>query len=213
MSLQRRLETYPTWLTPPAELRMLLAELYPIETDEALIRVGPMGDGGYLVPDDLEELGAVFSPGVSVESGFELDCARRGLPVFLADGSVEQPLLHHERFHFRRAFLGPYSAPGVITMEEWVAAASPEPHGDLLLQMDIEGDEYVVFLTTPASLLQRFRIMVVEFHYLHLLPTLQFFRLAAPVFRRLLSRPMPAFTSTPTATAVSLRRMSCACRG
>jgi hypothetical protein len=53
--------------------------------------------------------------------------------------------------------------------------------------MDIEGDEYVVFLTTPEAVLRRFRIMVVEFHYLHLLPTLQFFRLAAPVFRRLLT--------------------------
>jgi hypothetical protein len=166
---------------------MLLALLFPLETEKPLLRLGPMGDGGYLVPDDLGRLRAVFSPGVSTESGFELDCARLGLDVFLADGSVERPSLQHERFHFRRSFLGPYSAPGIVTLEEWVAAEWPEPRGDLLLQMDIEGDEYVVFLTTPEAVLRRFRIMVVEFHYLHLLPTLQFFRLAAPVFRRLLT--------------------------
>ena len=38
--------------------------------------------------------------------------------------------------------------------------------GDLLLQMDIDGDEYETLLSMPILLQKRFRIIVVEFHYL-----------------------------------------------
>lgn len=36
-----------------------------------LIRLGPNGDGGYLVPDDLTGIEACFSPGVCATSEFE----------------------------------------------------------------------------------------------------------------------------------------------
>ena len=44
-----------------------------------------------------------------------------------------------------------------------------EDEGDLILQMDIEGAEYEVLKHTSTDLLQRFRIMVIEFHHLQLL--------------------------------------------
>jgi len=187
VKLQEWAETCPTWPTAPADLRTLLEALYPMATDKALVRVGPDRDGGYLVPDDLEGLAALYSPGVSLESGFEKACAARGLDVFLADGSVDGPALSDPRFHFRKAFLGPLPADGVMTLGDWLDATSPRSGADLLLQMDIEGDEYGVLLTTPDDVLQRFRIMVIEFHSLHLLFTRQFYLIAAPVFRRLLA--------------------------
>ena len=40
------------------------------------------------------------------------------------------------------------------------------PQGqDFLLQMDIEGGEYLSLLATPQELLRRFRIIVLEVHY------------------------------------------------
>jgi hypothetical protein len=40
-------------------------------TDVPLIRLGADGDGGYLVPDDLEDVAACFSPGVDDRASFE----------------------------------------------------------------------------------------------------------------------------------------------
>jgi hypothetical protein len=78
-------KAYPTALTDKNSLESLLHKLYPMSTDKELIRLGPEGDGGYLVPDDLAEIEACFSPGVSVISGFEKACADLGIKVFLAD--------------------------------------------------------------------------------------------------------------------------------
>jgi hypothetical protein len=93
---------YSTKLTPKGELLKFLARLYPVEADPPLIRMGPPGDGGYLLPDDLQGIEACFSPGVNEVSGFEKDCAERGMKVFLADHSVDGPAAAHPLFHFTK---------------------------------------------------------------------------------------------------------------
>ena len=79
--------TFRTSETDAGALRRMLTALHPQNTTTNLIRVGPSGDGGYLIPDDLDGLVACFSPGVSDISGFEVQCAERGMDVFMADAS------------------------------------------------------------------------------------------------------------------------------
>lgn len=96
---------HPARLTDKNELQSLLNKLRPISCGNELIRLGPEGDGGYLVPDDLAEIKACFSPGVDRISGFEVDCANMGMNVFLADKSVEKPPQSHELFQFTKNIL------------------------------------------------------------------------------------------------------------
>lgn len=146
--------------------RRLLKYLYPLSTDKELIRFGPKGDGGYLIPNDLEGIQACFSPGVSLVSGFEKDCADLGMQVFLADGSVDGPADEHELFHFTKKFIGGIPRDGFMTLDDWVAASVEDTTSDLMMQIDIEGFEYEVFPSISESLMKRFRIIVVEFHRL-----------------------------------------------
>src|SRR3954463_7181162 len=67
----------------------LLEAARPWQTEHPLIRVGGAGDGGYLLPDDLDGIAACFSPGVSNQATFEEDLLARGIPCFQADASVE----------------------------------------------------------------------------------------------------------------------------
>lgn len=143
-----------------------LRNLYPISTDKKLIRFGPEGDGGYLIPDDLDGISACFSPGVSSISGFEKDCAARGIKCYLADASVNAPIEAHPLFEFTKKFLGDHTRQGFITLQNWVDQSSEDPESDLLMQMDIEGFEYEVFASASSDLIARFRIIVVEFHSL-----------------------------------------------
>lgn len=144
------------------ERTLALARPVPIATP--LIRLGGEGDGGYLVPDDLEGLAACVSPGVGPTSRFERDLAERGVRCLLADGSVEGPAETHPLFSFRKAFVGAETGPGVVSLADWVAEEIGDAPGDLLLQMDVEGAEYAVLAAAPPALLRRFRIVVMELH-------------------------------------------------
>jgi hypothetical protein len=169
-----------------AAIRDLLGELRPIDAGIELVRVGPNGDGGYLVPDDLEGIRYAFSPGVSTESGFEAELADRGIPVFLADASVDGPAVPHPRFAFDKRFVGGLTNERYMTLDDWHASKLRDDRSELLLQMDIEGGEYETLLATSPSLLTRFRILIVEFHWLAELWGEPFFAVASSTFRKLL---------------------------
>jgi hypothetical protein len=177
---------YATPMTDPGDMRRLIRSLRPVATDRDLIRLGPNADGGYLVPDDLEGIEACFSPGVSTISGFELDCAKHGIQVFLADQSVDGPAESHELFHFTKKFVGAVSDENHMTLDDWVNDSLSTSETDLILQIDIEGAEYEVFLSASEELIHRFRIIVAEFHWLDQLWSKPYFELARRAFDKIL---------------------------
>lgn len=153
--------------TPRADVVALLARMRPLDTSRGcgLVRVGPAGDGGYLLPDDLDAITACVSPGVSTESRFDYALAERGVDVHMADASVDGPSLAHPRFHFSKLFLGPVTAGDTVTIGDYCARIPGfADGGDLILQMDIEGAEYPVITGMDAAFLARFRIIILELH-------------------------------------------------
>ena len=179
-------DTYPTPLTDKSSIQSLMDRLAPLSCARKLIRLGPAGDGGYLLPDDLDGIEACFSPGVSLLSGFESECAQRGMKVFLADRSVERPAETHPLFHFIRKHVGVTTNAQFMTMDDWVRSTLPGSAADLLLQIDIEGYEYETFLGMSDALARRFRIIAAEFHDLEQLWNQPFFRLASRAFDKIL---------------------------
>ena len=171
-----------------AESRVLnlIARMRPWQTNRPLIRLGPPSDGGYLIPDDLEGIEACFSPGVGLISGFEADCAARGLKVFLADGSVKEPAQTDPNFKFINKHIGLTSTDTTSTMDDWVNSSCVSHNSDLMLQMDIEGFEWLALANMSGELLNRFRILMVEFHGLDQLQSVVFFCVASNVFQRIL---------------------------
>ena len=148
---------------------------------------GPRGDGGYLLPNDLDGIAHAFSPGVSNESGFEAELAERGMQVFLADHSVDGPAVSHPRFVFDKRFVGCVTDERYITLDDWHAAKLGGDSSELLLQMDIEGAEYETLLAASPRLLAKFRIMIIEFHWLPQLWNEPFFAVAGRVFSKVLA--------------------------
>lgn len=174
--------------TDKSDVEKLIQDLYPLQIQKQLIRLGPNGDGGYLVPYDLEGIEGCFSPGVGKISEFELDCLKYGMKIFMADKSVEYPNLNlsPDKFDFIKKFVGCTNNDDYITLDEWVNSKIHNTTSDLLLQMDIEGDEYFSLLNISDSLLRRLRIMVIEFHHLHNLFNPIFFNCARSVFNKIL---------------------------
>lgn len=180
------IDCFPTTLTDKVVLQSLMQRLAPRSISNGLIRLGPNGDGGYLIPEDITGIEACFSPGVSTVSGFEKDCADLGMKVFMADRSVEKPAESHELFHFTSKFVGATTNDEFITLDDWVKGSLEDSRSDLLLQIDIEGYEYETFLCMSDHLLSRFRIIVVEFHNLDQLWNKPFFTIASRAFDKIL---------------------------
>ncbi|MEM8824767.1 MAG: FkbM family methyltransferase [Pseudomonadota bacterium] len=146
------------------EVKGILAKFAPTPTGHKLIRIGPTYDGGYILPDDLEGLVALYSPGVSDTFGFDAEIAGRGIPCFLADGTIDQPSNLPAGMFFEQMMIGDGPAGRFMRLEDWVSRTAPESDGDLMLQMDIEGAEYDVLPGVSRDLLDRFRIIVLELH-------------------------------------------------
>lgn len=153
-------------MTSREELDAFFEGLRAVDPGLPMIRLGGHGDGGYLLPDDLEGVAACFSPGVSTVADFELSMAERGVPSFMADASVETAPADHPLFDFEPTFIGTEDGPGWTTLESWLRRKAPSD-GDLLLQMDIEGAEWSVLNTVDRATLLRFRIIVLELHDVH----------------------------------------------
>ena len=173
--------------TPPQSVRNFVRRLAPLDLGVPLIRLGGTSDGGYLIPDDLEGIRYCFSPGVADLVAFERALLDLGIPSFLADYSVDGPPCDLPGCDFLKRFVGPVNDSKTITLDEWLQEALPAPEkNDLILQMDIEGAEYLTLLATSPDILSRFRIIALEIHNLGHLNHPIFFQLADSVIRKLL---------------------------
>jgi len=165
--LQRAAGAFGYCLSDPVsagEVRSLIQRLAPLDCGRPLVRIGNSRDGGYLLPDDLEGIRYCFSPGVNETVDFESQLADRGIQCFLADHSVNGPPIARQEFVFEKKFIGVVDRDPFMTMQSWKQRCLPSYAGELLLQMDIDGWEYEVILSTPPELLRQFRIIVVECH-------------------------------------------------
>lgn len=150
-----------------------------------LIRIGSKGDGGYLVPDDIEGIQHCFSPGVDSTADFEGDLSKiYGIKSFMADASVSAPPFHDSNFDFEAKFLGSSDAREYTTLSTWLEDKVDHDDNDLLLQMNIEGAEYGILTETDTSTLKRFRIVVIEFHSLYKLFDENFLSSISAIFEK-----------------------------
>ena len=144
-------------------VKALMTRLRPIDAGFELKRFGGDSDGAYLLPNDLEGIEAVFSPGVADVATFEEQMAELGMNCFLADASVESSPVSGPRIHFLKKFIGIADSGEYIRMDTWVNQNAPGK-SDLILQMDIEGGEWPALMSASDELLGRFRIIVIELH-------------------------------------------------
>lgn len=169
------------------KLNALIDALKPRESGREMIRLGGNNDGGYLLPDDLDDIGACFSPGIDKMIEFERDCAQRGMELYLIDGSIEKPEIPGVKFHFLKKFIGSVNNKELTTLESWVKSSKAyDDKSDYILQADIEGHEYEMILSTPSELLSRFRIMVFEFHWVEMWINKDFFKIVESVMNKIL---------------------------
>ena len=150
-----------------------------------LTRIGSTADGGYLLPDALDDLVYCFSPGVADSADFENELSKLGIRSFMADASVSQAPIENELFTFIPKFLGTRTHNEYITLSDWISQSIGNDASPKVLQMDIEGAEYDVLGYESAETLASFSILTIEFHDLNKLFEKDFLRLVSIIFDKI----------------------------
>lgn len=148
------------------KIESFLLMIRPLRSNFELVRLGGDKDGGYLLPNDFYGIKNCFSPGVSIVSGFEDDLAKMNIKSYMADYSVNRPIIENEKFDFIKKYIGFEINEHFISLENWIKEKE-NSDSEMILQMDIEGGEYDVLINTPTEILLKFRIIIIEFHDFH----------------------------------------------
>ena len=151
-----------------------------------LTRIGGHGDGGYLLPDNLDEVKYCFSPGVATTANFEQQLSQQyGIKSFMADASVSKSPVSDENFHFIPKFLGSRTHENMVTLSDWMDSCIGNDQAPKILQMDIEGGEYDVLIYESPETLAKFTTMIIEFHWVDMIFERNFVRMFSSVFEKI----------------------------
>tara|TARA_Y100000591_G_scaffold309425_1_gene310724 strand:+ start:147 stop:944 length:798 start_codon:yes stop_codon:yes gene_type:complete len=146
-------------------LLKIIKKFKPYNLGYNLIRIGSKHDGGYLIPNILEKIEFCISPGVDKTVSFERQLLDDyNINSFLLDHTVEADEKFLKDFDFTKKKLSVLSNDNEISLEDFYNQKIKNKSNNGILQMDIEGDEYKVLLSTPDSVLKKFKILVIEFH-------------------------------------------------
>lgn len=156
---------YPTPLLGRQDFKELKAFLKPVINGHDLIRVGSSGDGGYLIPNDLDGISTLVSPGVSNNMQFETAVFEQfKIHSYMYDGSVDAPPEITSNQTFFKKFVGSTTDKDFVNLKYILEKDLKNVKGDLIAQIDIEGAEIEFLNASSLEELERFRIIVVEFH-------------------------------------------------
>ena len=158
----------------------------PHDLGYPLIRVGGKADGGYLIPDIMDNIKFCFSPGVGLISEFENEIKEKGIKSFLADNSVEGPAVE-DLFKFDKKFIKSFNSENSITFNDWVDKSVKKEDKDFLVQMDIEGSEYEVINSISNENMNKIKIFIIEFHHLQFMTNEVFLENLSSVLKKLLN--------------------------
>jgi len=145
----------------------LYSKLRPFRVEGGLVAIGGNGDGTYLFPKRmLTEVDGCISPGVGSYSNFEVDLAVKcSIRTLMLDGNVDKPQTRVINSIFiKKNLTATEKSSGKGVTLDWCVEEYFNHSKSLVLQMDIEGDEYSILLSSKEKLLNRFSVVILELH-------------------------------------------------
>lgn len=168
-----------------AEVLRTLAKISPTEVSGfRKIRVGGVGDGGYVMLDDLQDIGVCYSLGVGPDVSWDVEMAEHGAHIFQYDHTVASPPTSHPRcMHFKVGIAGDdTTTPSMRRIDTLMRENGHAERNDMVLKIDIEGSEWEALSVLTSEILSQFKQILVEFHGMRLLNIESFRQRAASLF-------------------------------
>lgn len=167
--------------TSDKKIKKILLNLKPFDLGIKLIRLGEDSDGGYLIPDDLENIEYCFTAGVGELTKFEQDLERKfNIRSFMADpGNIDLNKIPSKSKFINKKISFLKESNG-LNINDFIGE-----NKDIILKVDIEGDEYENLINIEDKKLQQVRILILELHDLRNLRSDLFCRLFDKIIKKL----------------------------
>jgi tetratricopeptide (TPR) repeat protein len=144
-----------------------LALLTPYDIDIPKRRIGPEGDGGYVLAGNISPAQSVISFGVGAEYRFEASMAEAGHKVYMFDHTIDDIQAVNSNMVWKKE-----GVSGESDVEQSLYTISDhleryEIRGNrLIMKMDVEGAEFDAIAETSDDVLARFEQIGIEIHFL-----------------------------------------------
>jgi hypothetical protein len=152
------------------KVKYLIKLFRPVDVGIDLIRIGSKNDGGYLIPNLLDNVKYCFSAGAGLISDFEKDLEKFNIKSFIADGTVSKVSKMLKNYNFERKNIHSYNYKNKININTWISSKIKKDElKKSIFQIDIEGHEFESIHSINDELLSKIKILVIEFHGLELM--------------------------------------------
>ena len=141
---------------------VLKKKLLPVKTEYSKVRIGDLGDGGY-VCIDLDDYDCLYSLGSDDNIKFEKKFYEKyNKQCFVYDHTIDCITNKPEYINFFKKGVGPQTTSELDTFDNLIIQNSHENNKNMLAQIDIEGYEW--FILKNTKLIKNFSQIIVEFH-------------------------------------------------
>ena len=131
------------------------------------VRIGRNQDGGYILLNDFENIKIAYSFGINNEISFDKDLADKNIDIFMYDHTIDRLPFQNKRFHWKK--IGLTGKIGKInnkkTIQELMNENGHINEKNMILKIDIEGEEWDVLDNISTDILTKFKYIIVEFHF------------------------------------------------
>ena len=129
---------YSEKLVEKIKIKNILKKLLPYQTEFQLIRLGDKNDGGYLIPDDLDGIKHCFTAGVGHTCNFEKELFYKYKIIStMIDPIIDETVTLPHNAKFINKKLSGFDDDHSISINNFI-----DKTGDIILKIDIEGEEY-----------------------------------------------------------------------
>ena len=131
------------------------------------VRIGDNKDGGYILLNDFDNIKIAYSFGISNEISFDKNLADKNIDIFMYDHTIERLPFQNKRFHWKKiALTGKIEKENNMkTLNELIKENGHTNEKNMILKMDIEGEEWNIFSDISTDILTQFKYILIEFHF------------------------------------------------
>lgn len=134
-------------------------------TDKDLVRIGNIGDGGYIMVNN--PVGNIaYSFGIGNNVSWDKGMAMSSYEVFMYDHTIEHLPEDNKRFHFFKEGIADkeFRKQNLHTLNYYIKKNCHQNETDMILKMDVEGAEWDALSTISYKTLKMFDQIVIELH-------------------------------------------------
>jgi len=168
-----------------SNVKKLLKTSTPLNTK--FIRKGSVGDGGYIIADDIKSNDYLVSFGIDNNVDFEKSISDYGCKSDLYDNSIDDLPSSVKNSRFFKKTIGIHE--NQVSLEESLKDITE----DIILKVDIEGAEWDIFSEVSIEDLSKCRQILMEVHWMQNLNDENFYNRAVLAFTKLRSTHTPVF--------------------